>query len=73
MRDGAVKMKEILLCEPVCGSCGYFGEYYKHHGCNRLKLAEVYARDKACKAYVPMYKMKAFVEEKEGENKNGKD
>lgn len=64
MRDGDVKMKEILLCEPVCGSCGYFGEYYKHHGCNRLKLAEVYARDKACKAYVPMYK-KTYYEKDE--------
>lgn len=67
MKDGVVRMKEILLCEPVCGSCGYFGSYHKHHGCNRLKLAEVYARDKACKAYIPMFPIKVMVEKEKGE------
>ena len=65
MKDGVVKMKEILLSKPCCGSCGYFGEYYKHHGCSRYKMAEVYARDKACEAYTPTYPIKAMIEEKE--------
>jgi hypothetical protein len=60
-----MKMREIEVCEPCCGSCGYFGEYTKDHGCNRLKIAEVYARDEACKGYIPRKKMKVFVEENE--------
>jgi hypothetical protein len=58
-------MHEIEVCEPCCGSCGYFGEYKNDHGCFRLKISEVYARDKACEGYVPRKKMKVFVKDKE--------
>jgi hypothetical protein len=58
-------MKEIEVSKPCCGSCGYFGEYKNDHGCYRLKIAEVYARDEVCSGYTPRKPMKVFVKEED--------
>ena len=55
------------MCEPCCGSCGYFGHFVKDHGCSRLKIAEIYAKDEACKGYCPRKPIKVWIKEKEDE------
>lgn len=63
-------MKEILMCEPCCGSCGYFGHFMKDHGCSRLKIAEIYAKDEACKGYYPRSPIKVFMKEEKDDEQN---
>ena len=45
------ELKKIAL--PCCGSCGYYGYFFEHRGCQLLKLREIFAKSEPCKFYIP--------------------